>query len=391
MQKSKFINPNEYGSLFYDEKEKEYLNNVVDEHRIFRYAKSNYSYTYMCEDYISKMINVNHTLMVTNGTSGLKTALVGAGVMSDDRVLISSYTFLATALAAIAIKAVPVPIDVDLETGLNVDDLKREIEKGCKAIIVVHFQGRAFDLTEVKKIAKANNIVLIEDACQAFGAKYHNQFAGTFGDIGVYSFQQFKQISCGEGGAVVTNNPEYYERMRNYTDMGSIRDRYPSWNDERVLFGENYRMNNLNAAVLYAQLEKFAMIIKRQEKSRTNIMQQLAEYKIKNILESKDPNGDTAMNILIILNNSKDKEKVINLGLEQNIELRNMWSSLYYDNDLFRKNYLTAIDLKNRECMHTKELIEKMLVISIPPILNETTERQLANFILKLKNENYME
>jgi len=382
------INPNEYGSLLFDEKEKEYLNNVIDARRIFRYSKTKYPYASMCEERIKELVGSNYCLMTTNGTSSLKSAFIGANVKKGDRVLISSYTFLATALAAIAVGALPVPIEIDLNHGVDVKDLKNQIKIGCKALVVVHFQGRTFDLREVKKICETHNVVLIEDACQAFGAKYKDKYAGTFGDIGVYSFQQFKQITCGEGGCVVTNNELIFNRMRNYADMGSTRNRFPSWDSDEALFGENNRMNNLCAAVLYAQLEKLDRIISKQKQSRKNILKKISN--IRNILTSKDSDGDTCMNIVIILNDKKFKEKAINIGKEYNIELRNMWSSLYYDNELFRKYKLTSKDLKNKECIYTRELIDKMLVISIPPILTNNDELKIASLIQTISYKGYL-
>ena len=382
------INPNEYGSLLFDEKEKEYSSNVIDTRRIFRYSKTQYPYTSMCEEIIKNLVGSNYCLMTTNGTSSLKSAFIGANVKKGDRVLISSYTFLATALAAIAVGAIPIPIEVDLDYGVNIEDLKNEIKLGCKTLVVVHFQGRTFDLSEVKRICKKNGVILIEDACQAFGAKFKDKHAGTFGEIGVYSFQQFKQITCGEGGCVVTNNELIFNRMRNYTDMGSTRNRFPSWDSDEALFGENNRMNNLCAAVLYAQLEKLDKIISKQRKSRENIMKKLGN--INNILTSKDSTGDTCMNIIIILNDKKFKEEVINIGKENDIEFRNMWPSLYYDNELFKKYKLTSKDLKNKECSYTRELIDKMLVVSIPPILNNVDEEKIASLIQTIKNKGYL-
>lgn len=381
-----YINPNEYGSLFYDKLEKEYLSNVIDSKRIFRYSKTDFPYVKLSEEKICNIVDSDYCLAVTSGTSALKAALVGIDVKPNDRILISSYTFLATALAVVALGAIPVPLEINEKTGIDLDDLKTEIKKGCKAIIVVHFQGRCFDLTEVKKITDEKNIYLLEDACQAFGATYKNKYAGTFGDIGIYSFQQFKQISCGEGGALVTNNEKLYNRMRNYTDMGSVRERFPTWNNEEALFGENYRMNNLNGAVLYAQLEKMPKIIELQKKSRNRIMKKLTG--ITNIINSLDTQGDTSMNILIKVN---DTEKTINMGKEQKIELRHMWSSIYYDNDLFKKNNLTALDIKEKECTKTYELISKMLVISIPPNLTKAKEEKIINLILELKEKGLIE
>ena len=388
--KNKFINPNEYGSLLYNKKENEYLNNVMTECRIFRYSKTSFSYSNMCEEKICDIVKSKYSLLTTNGTSGLKAALVGVGVKSGDKVLVSSYTFLATALAVISLGATPIPIEIDLNNGMNLEDVTEQIKFGCKAIIVVHFQGRTFDLSRLKKLIKNKNIALIEDACQAFPSSYNNIFAGTQGDVGVYSFQQFKQVSCGEGGCIVTDNRDIYNRIRNYTDMGSVRNGFPNWNEEDALFGENYRINNLNAAVLYAQLEKLPFMLEKQKDSRNRIMKQLKKHGIKNILESLNPEGDTSMNILIILNSKEDKLNAIKLALDKKIELRNMWSSVYYDNELFKKNKLTSMSLKGRDCIKTKELIEKMLVVSIPPILTLADEENIVELMLDLKKKNIL-
>ena len=176
--------------------------------------------------------------------------------------------------------------------------------------------------------------------------------------------------------------------MRNYTDMGSTRNRFPSWDSDEALFGENNRMNNLCAAVLYAQLEKLDKIISKQRKSRENIMKKISN--INNILTSKDSSGDTGMNIIIILNDKKFKEEVINIGKENDIEFRNMWASLYYDNELFKKYKLTSKDLKNKECSYTRELIDKMIVVSITPILNSDDEVKIANLIQIINNKGYL-
>ena len=126
---NKYINPNEYGSLLYDDKEIKYTENVIKQRRIFRYSRTEYPYVALCEDKIKSIVNSKYALCTTNGTSGLKTALVGAGVKKNDRVLISSYTFLATALAVIALGAIPVPIEIDLNNGVNLDDINEVISK----------------------------------------------------------------------------------------------------------------------------------------------------------------------------------------------------------------------------------------------------------------------
>ena len=314
-----YINPNEYGSLYFDNKEENAVLNVLKNEKIFRYASDKVSTTDKFEEMLKKKVNCKYALGVTNGTSGLITALIGCDVKAGDRVLVSSYTFLATALAVKCLEAIPVPLNIDLQNGFDLQDLQEELKKGCKAVIVVQLQGRCFDLSKVKCLLEKYNVKLIEDSCQAFGAKIKDEYAGTIGDVGVYSFQQFKQVSCGEGGAVVTNNNTIYQKMRNYTDMGAERNLFPNWNGNNVLFGQNYRMNNIMAAILCEQLKKVDDIILKQQKSRSYI---LSKVKLNNLINSVDPNGDTGMNILFLLNSKEEFNNVKEIGDKQNIEVR---------------------------------------------------------------------
>ena len=377
-----YINPNEYGSLYFDNKEENAVLNVLKNEKIFRYASDKVSTTDKFEEMLKKKVNCKYALGVTNGTSGLITALIGCDVKAGDRVLVSSYTFLATALAVKCLEAIPIPLNIDLQNGFDLQDLEEELKKGCKAVIVVQLQGRCFDLSKVKCLLEKYNVKLIEDSCQAFGAKIKDEYAGTIGDVGVYSFQQFKQVSCGEGGAVVTNNKTIYQKMRNYTDMGAERNLFPNWNGNDVLFGQNYRMNNIMAAILCEQLKKVDDIILKQQKSRNYI---LSKVKLNNLINSVDPNGDTGMNILILLNSKEEFNNVKEIGDKQNIEVRRMWNGLYFENELFKRNKLTDVDLKNNSCSKSKELVDRLAVISIPPILNKEDCNKIIDFLNEIK------
>lgn len=379
---NKIINPNEYGSLLFDEKEEKAILNVLrnKSEKIFRYSSANESKVDEFEKKLKDFVNVKYALGVTNGTSGLITSLIGCGIKQGDRVLVSSFTFLATALAVKAVGGIPIPIEIDLKYGLDINDLEEQIKIGCKAIIVVHLQGRCYDLSKISKIAKANNIYLIEDSCQGFASKNKTKYAGTIGDIGVYSFQQFKQISCGEGGAIVTNNKNLYNRMRNYQDMGSERVLFPNWNGKEVLFGQNYRMNNLTGAILVEQMKKLEKMLKKQHESRNYIMSKITSNKV---LNSIYPEGDTAMNILILFDKEEDFNRLKELEDKTHIEIRKMWSGVYYDNNLFKTNKLTSLDLKGKECIKTKDIVSRLGVISIPPILTKEDCNKIIDYINK--------
>lgn len=377
-----YINPNEYGSLYFDNKEENAVLNVLKNEKIFRYASDKVSTTDKFEEMLKKKVNCEYALGVINGTSGLITALIGCDVKAGDRVLVSSYTFLATALAVKCLEAIPVPLNIDLQNGFDLQDLEEELKKGCKAVIIVQLQGRCFDLSKTKRLLKKYNVKLIEDSCQAFGAKIKDKYAGTIGDVGVYSFQQFKQISCGEGGAVVTSDKTIYKKMRNYTDMGAERFLFPNWNGNDVLFGQNYRMNNIMAAILCEQLKKVDDIIFKQQKFRNYI---LSKVKLNNLIDSVDPTGDTGMNILLLLNSKEEFNCVKEKGNKRNIEVRRMWSGLYFENELFKRNKLTDADLKNNLCSKSKELVDRLAVISVPPILKRESCNKIVDFLNEIK------
>ena len=377
----KIINPNNYGGLLFDEKEKKAVEKVIDNQMIFRYGSAKKSSVDIFEEELKHIVGTKYALGISNGTAGLITALVGIGIKPGDRVLVSSFTFLATALAVKILGAIPIPIEIDIYKGLNKEDLETELKKGCKAVIIVQLQGRCYDLKDTKKLIHKYGAILIEDSCQSFASKYQKEYAGTIGDIGVYSFQQFKQITCGEGGAIVTNNEEYYHRMRNYSDMGSERELFPNWNSEKTLIGQNYRMNNISGSILIEQLKKLNTILNKQQQSRNYILRKINN---KRIINSSDPSGDTGMNVLIQLNSKEHFDDVKASGIDCGIEVRRMWNGLYYDNDLFKREKLTAIDLKGKECINTQNIIDKMAVISIPPTLGIKECDKIIEFINKI-------
>ncbi|MCL2859557.1 MAG: aminotransferase class V-fold PLP-dependent enzyme [Oscillospiraceae bacterium] len=383
----KVINPNEFGSLLFDGKEKAAVSEVLSERYIFRYAKTTESKVDVAEKMISNIIGTKYCLCVSSGTSALKCALATLNLKNTDRVLVSSYTFLASALAVKTLGAIPVPIDIDLETGLDLEEVKNEINKGCKAIIVVHLQGHCYNLTELKKIANDNNVVLIEDVCQAFGTKFKNKYAGTWGEFGVFSFQQYKQISTGEGGCLVTNNLKLYNLARNYSDMGSNRKIFPSWDTEDCLIGENYRMDNIKGAILIEQLKKFKYMLEKQYEQRKYI---LSKVNLKDLYSSSYENDDTSSNLTILCENKEKADNLIDFAKTQNIEVRRLWKTTYYNNELFKKEKLIPNELGVKDCDKTMQIIDRLVMISLPPVLNKEDLELIVSMLIESKKRNYI-
>ena len=198
---------------------------------------------------------------VNSGTSALHLALLAAGIGPGDEVITVSMTFVATASAITYTGATPVLIDVDPETW-NMDPAKinAAVTKRSKAIMPVHLHGRVADMSPILAIADRYGLYVIEDAAQAHGAEYRGQRAGTLGDIGCFSFYAGKNLgAAGEGGAAVSNNPEFLERMRLLRDWGA-KHKY-----EHIARGYNYRMENLQGAILRVKLRYLDDWIRRRQ------------------------------------------------------------------------------------------------------------------------------
>lgn len=383
----KIINPNEYGGLLYDEKEANAVRNVILNKKIFRYALKEKSQTDIFEERICKRYNKKFALGVNSGTSGLKVALKSIGLNPGDRVLVSAYTFIATATSVLSLGGIPVPIDTDLEYGMNLEDLENELKKGCKAIILVHFQGKCFDLKPILKLKKKYKVVLIEDACQAMETKCNGIYAGTLSDIGIFSFQQNKPLTSGEGGIIITDNKEYYTTARNYSDMGSVRDYYPSWDKKGALIGDNYRMNNLQGAILNEQLKKLDKMVKAQRKNKEYILSKINYKAISSKILNDFNADDNGINLIFITDSAEKANKCIEIADKKNIEIRHLWSRPYYLQKVMVDANLKPKDLKKKDCIKAEEISNTLVSVNLPPTLVKKDLDLIVSLLNKLIKE----
>lgn len=206
------------------------------------------------ETKFARMHGVKYCLGVSNGTHALEIALQTLGVGRGDEVIVPAFTFISTASAVIYCNAEPVFADVDAETFcMDAESFQKAITSKTKAVIPVHMAGHPCDMEEICRIAKEHGIKVIEDAAHAHGGEWKHQKIGTFGDMAAFSFQNGKIMTCGEGGALITNKKELYEKA--YLIHGVGRPREDIIYEHKVL-GSNDRMNEFQAAVLLAQLER---------------------------------------------------------------------------------------------------------------------------------------
>ena len=199
----------------------------------------------------AEFIGVAEAVGVASGTDALLLALLAAGIGPGDEVITVAYTAVATVAAIELAGAKPVFVDIDAQTlTLNPANLGEAITSQTRAIVPVHIYGQAADMDPILKIARQNDLVVIEDCAQAHGARYGNRMVGTMGDLAAFSFYPTKNLGAmGDGGAVVTDNPELAERVRLLQQYG-WRERYIS-----VIPGLNSRLDELQAAVLRVRLQ----------------------------------------------------------------------------------------------------------------------------------------
>jgi len=212
---------------------------------------------------IVRYLGAADVIAVNSGTSGLHLCIRALGISEGDEVIVPSFAFIAVANAVRYERAVPVFVDVDPQT-LNLDPslLEQAITVRTRAIIVVHTFGCPAELSRILQFARRHGLFVIEDACEAIGAEYEGQKVGALGDVGVFAFYPNKQITTGEGGAVVTNSPEIALKVRRLRNQG--RDESEEWFQHTEL-GYNYRISDINCALGIEQLRRIDAILDRRE------------------------------------------------------------------------------------------------------------------------------
>jgi 3-amino-5-hydroxybenzoate synthase len=209
--------------------------------------------------------NVKYCLGVTNGTHALEIALTALGVKHGDEVIVPAVTFISTGSAVIYVNATPVLVDIDPETFCMIPEaFEKAITPKTKAVIPVHMAGHACDMEKICAIAKKHNIKVIEDAAHAHGGQYNGKMLGSYGDMAIFSFQNGKIMTCGEGGALITDSEELYKKAFLIHGVGRPDgDRVY----EHSVLGSNDRMNEFSAAILIAQQERLSEMNKRRDQN----------------------------------------------------------------------------------------------------------------------------
>lgn len=282
------------------------------------------------EEAFAKYCGASYALGVTSGSAALKVALTALDVGPGDEVLVPAFTFLATYEAVMEVGAIPVMVDIDETLNLDPQEIEKKKTQYTKAVIPVHMCGSAANIDKIVEIAKKNNLLVLEDNAQGCGASFKGKKLGSFGDMGIFSFDYVKTVTTGEGGMVITNNLDLYHRAEWYHDHG--HDHNPKVGralEGRTILGFNYRMNELQGALGLAQLRKLDYIVAEQQKNKKVIKDALAQVPGVGFRHLPDPVGDSATFLAFNLPDENTAQRFQNMlsaeGVDTVCYKRNAW------------------------------------------------------------------
>ena len=254
---------------------------------------------------LREKFGTEHAIFLTSGQAALTSALVSLGIGPGDEVIVPAYTYIATAMAVVAAGAMPVIAESDDSLTLDPIDTEKKITKHTKAILPVHIQGFPCDMDAIMALAKKYNLFVVEDACQADGGAYKGKRLGTIGDAGGLSFNFFKIISSGEGGALLTNNRQVFEASLIYQDSSAVAffgNQLEDFTTEGFC-GTEFRSNELCAAVMNVQLDRLDGILADLRANKKYIMDALAD--VAEFIPSNDIEGDCGTTVAFKFNSEE--------------------------------------------------------------------------------------
>jgi len=265
--------------LFSDLERKE-VNDVLDNGVLMRYGfdgmRKGHWKAKELESELAKTFQSKHVQLVSSGTAAVSVALASAGVGAGDEVIMPTFTFVASFEAIMLLGATPILVDIDDTLTLDPKAVEAAITPKTKAVMVVQMCGSMANMDALSEICNKHNLIFVEDACQAIGGTYKGKPLGSIADLGCFSFDFVKTITCGEGGAVVTNNKDYYINADHYSDHGHDHIGNDRGAETHPFLGYNFRISELHAAVGLAQVRRLPEFIAIQKRNYNILRNALA-------------------------------------------------------------------------------------------------------------------
>lgn len=330
--------------------------------------------------------DTDYCLLMSSGFGAIVSALVGLGIGPGDEVIVPAYTYIATALAVTAVGAIPVIAEADETLTIDVADAEKKISEHTKAVIPVHIQGFPCNMDGLKALSEKYGFAIVEDACQSVGGSYKGKLLGTIGDAGAYSFNYYKVITAGEGGALVTNNRKVYERALIHHDSSAVAF-FGSQLDgitEPLFGGTEFRVSDITGAIMREQLKKLPAIIFDLHKNKFALMEKLADKSL--VAPSHDGEGDCATTLALRFKSAEEckafADKCENNGLSIVIPINTgkhiytNWTQIMekrgahhpsLDPFKLKENQGLQMDYNMDMCPKTLDLLSRTAYVSINP------------------------
>ncbi|MBU0981401.1 UDP-4-amino-4,6-dideoxy-N-acetyl-beta-L-altrosamine transaminase [Patescibacteria group bacterium] len=306
----------------------------------------------------------------SNGTAALHGAYFAAGLSEGDEFICPANTFAATSNAGVYLGGKPVFIDIELETGnIDASKIEEKITSKTKVITPVDFAGQPVDLDEIKSLAKAHNLLVIEDACHALGATYKGEKPGTLADMTVFSFHPIKSITTCEGGAVLTDNEEFAQKMQQFRTHGITKT--DQWTSQMQFLGFNYRLSELHSALGISQLKKIDNFIQKRKKIAEKYNNELST---KLSLPLQKPDRTSAWHLYSVKvpkEKAPQKKQILQALMDKGIAAQVHYIPVYH-HPFYEKNFPTPA------CENAEEHYSRVITL---PIYTDLTEEDQSYVI----------
>lgn len=341
------------------------------------------------EEKLCRITGAKYAVVCSNGTAALHLACMAAGVGEGDEVITTPITFAASANCALYCGAKPVFADINEET-YNIDPANVETltNEKTKAVVAVDFTGQSVELDRLMEHCHKNKLVLIEDGAHVIGTRYNGKCNGSIADMTTLSFHPVKTVTSGEGGAVLTNNEEYYQKLLLYRTHGITRvpelmEHEPDgpWYYEQIALGMNYRMTDMQAALLISQLNKLPMFSKRRKeivKAYDEAFEKLPQI----IVQKEIPESDTTRHLYILrLNLSKlsiDRKQFFEALAAENICCNVHYIPTYYF------PYYERLGYKKGLCPKAEKLYEEIISLPLYYAMTDQDVQDVIGAVIKI-------
>lgn len=336
---------------------------------------------------LCRITGAKYAVLISNGTAALHAACYAAGIQSGDEVITTPITFAASANCVLYCGAKPVFADINPETyNISPEEIEKKITDRTKAVVAVDFTGQAVELDQIREICQKHHLILIEDGAHSIGTKYNGTPVGSIADLTTFSFHPVKTVTAGEGGAVLTNDEEFYKKLLLFRSHGITRNENwmsgkpeGGWYYEQMELGMNYRMTDIQAALLGSQLDRLETFAKRRReivRMYDEAFQEMPEI----IVQKEIPQSDTVRHLYLLRLNPErlkaGRKEIFDALTAENIGCNVHYIPVYYF------PYYQKLGYPKGLCPNAEVLYERLITI---PLYFGMSDEDVQNVIQAVK------